>query len=90
MDEMKQKLQTIATNARINVDDNIINELEEIIKLFNILNEVDTENIEPSFQPIAIKDIFREDKVKESLPLKDVFLNVKNRKDDFFKGPKLL
>lgn len=84
----------VAKNARLNLNEKEIKELlpqlEQILEHFSVLDKINTSDIEPAFQPIEIKNVLREDKVGKSLEQKDVLANVKNKKDGFFKGPKVM
>ncbi len=88
----KELIQKVAKNARLELTDSEIKkflpQLKEILDVFFKLNKVDTENVSPSFQPIEVKNVFRDDVVEESLDEDEVFLNVKNKENGYFKGPK--
>mgnify|MGYP001596619107 FL=1 len=88
----KKILLDVANNARIRLtkkeEEELLPELNEILKIFSKLNEVNTNKIEPSFQPLDVKNVFREDKVENCK--EDVLDNVKNKEDRYFKGPKVL
>lgn len=88
----KNLLKKIASNARLELSEAEIKEflpqLKETLRIFEKLKEVQTDKIQPSFQPIEVKNILREDKVGKCLPLKDVFSGIKNKQDNYFKGPK--
>ena len=88
----KKILLDVANNARIRLtkkeEEVLLPELNEILKIFSKLNEVNTNKIEPSFQPLDVKNVFREDKVENCK--EDVLDNVKNKEDRYFKGPKVL
>tara|TARA_Y100000310_G_C20507930_1_gene727347 strand:- start:645 stop:929 length:285 start_codon:yes stop_codon:yes gene_type:complete len=90
----KELLQKIAANARLELTDKEIKEflpqLQEVLELFSKLDKVDTKNVKPSFQPIPLADVMREDKVTSCLTHEEVFLNVENKQDDYFKGPKAI
>ena len=88
----KKLLKKIAANARLELTENEVKEflpqLQEIFALFSKLDKIDTKNVKPSFQPIEVKNVLREDKVEKSLPVNEVFVGIKNKKGDYFKGPK--
>ena len=90
----KKELQKIAKNARLELSEKEIKEflpqLQEVLNLFSQLDQVDTKNVKPSFQPIKIENVTREDKITPSFSKEEVFLNVKNKQDDYFKGPKAI
>ena len=84
----------VAKNSRLNLSEKEIKELlpqlEEILEHFSSLDRINTSDVEPAFQPIEIKNVLREDKVDKCLERNDVLANVKNKKDGFFKGPKVV
>ena len=84
----------VASNARLNLTEKEINELlpqlEEVLEYFSVLDKINTSDIEPAFQPIEMKNVLRDDIVEKSLDRNDVLANVKNKKDGFFKGPKVV
>jgi aspartyl-tRNA(Asn)/glutamyl-tRNA(Gln) amidotransferase subunit C len=90
----KELLAKIATNARLELSEEEVQEflpqLQEVLDLFSSLDELDTINVKPSFQPIEVTNILREDVVQECLPIKEVFLGVKNKQENYFKGPKAI
>jgi aspartyl-tRNA(Asn)/glutamyl-tRNA(Gln) amidotransferase subunit C len=87
-------IQHVAEVARINLTESEIKEflpqLKEIIKAFSEIQEVNTDNVEPSFHPIKLNNALREDKPKESLTNELALRNTKHKKEGYFKGPKIL
>lgn len=86
-DEVKE----VAENARITLEDEeaekFAEEFEEILDMFETLDEVDTEDVEPSFHPVEISPETREDEVGETLDKEEVFQNTDNEEEGLFKGP---
>ena len=41
-----------------------LKQLADILKTFKEIDEVDTENVEPSFHPLPLSNVWREDEVK--------------------------
>ena len=62
-------------------------ELKEILEHFSKLDKVDTSKTKPSFQPVELKNMLREDKVKKCLSQDKALANAKENKDGYFKGP---
>lgn len=87
VDEVKR----VAENSRIEIDDeeaeNFAEEFENILEIFDKLDEIDTEDVEPAFHPIDVKPETREDNIEETLEKEEVFKNTDNEEDGFFKGP---
>jgi len=85
-------IKRVAGNARLNLSDDEIKEfmpqLKEILESFSKLDEVDTKDVKPSFQPVEIKNAVREDKVGKCLSNEDALKNSVHKKDSYFKGPR--
>ncbi|MCD6407834.1 Asp-tRNA(Asn)/Glu-tRNA(Gln) amidotransferase subunit GatC, partial [bacterium] len=66
------------------------NDLEKILEYISKLNEVNTENVPPTYHVLPVKNVFREDKVKESFPREELLKNAPDRTEEFFKVPKII
>ena len=90
----KDLILRVAKIARLNLTESEIKEflpqLKEILQHFSKLDEVNVDNIKPSFQPIELKNITREDKIGKCLTQEEALSNTKHRRDGFFKGPKAI
>lgn len=64
--------------------------LESIITYAEQLNEVDTENVEPTSHVLNIKNVLREDIAAEGLPREEVLKNAPDHQDGQFKVPSIL
>lgn len=88
----KKTIEHVASISRINLtqqeSEKLCTELSDILELFSVINEVNTDGIEPSFQPIEIKNVTREDVPEESLTQKKALKNAQQKEDGFFKGPR--
>lgn len=62
-------------------------QLGEIIEYFEKLDELDTENVKPSVQPVVVRNVLREDEPRESYSNKEALSQTKHQKDGYFKGP---
>ena len=66
-------------------------QLNEILRFFKKIDDLDTENIKPMTHPIeGLENVFREDEPKKSLSNKEALRNAKHTKDGYFKAPKIL
>ena len=93
MPELNKELAVkLSKLARLKLFEDEINEflpqLGDILKVFSELDEVEVKGIEPSFQPIELKNVFREDVVEPSLKREEALSNTKHKEKGFFKGPK--
>lgn len=90
----KNQIKKISALIRINLSELEIEEflpqLKEILNYFNKLDELNTDNIEPSFLPIEIEMGLREDKIEKSLSVKKALSNTIHKEENFFKGPRVL
>jgi len=90
----KKTLEHIGKLAKIELDDKDIDEflpqLQSILDLFDEINSVETETVEPTFHVFGLKNVFREDDVKPSLDREDVLKNVPKKEKDYVKSPKIL
>ncbi len=88
----KELISKVAKNARLNLSDKEIDEFikdfKEILDQFSVLDKVDTKDVKPSFQPLPLKNVSRDDKVGKCLSQEEALNNTQNKKDGFFKGPK--
>ncbi|WP_168119903.1 Asp-tRNA(Asn)/Glu-tRNA(Gln) amidotransferase subunit GatC [Paenibacillus sp. HB172176] len=65
-------------------------QLNAILKYAEKLNELDTDQIEPTTHVLPITNVMREDVRKESLPIEKVLLNAPDEEDDQIKVPAVL
>ena len=65
-------------------------QLNSILDYFKKLNELDTEKVEPTAYVISMPNLLNEDKVKSSLPQKEVLSNSEYIKNGYFKVPKIM
>ena len=86
-----EQVKDVAENARINIDEEeaeeFAEEFENILEMFDKLDKIDTEEIEPAFHPTDVEPETRQDKEGETLDQEEVFQNTDNEEDGFFKGP---
>ncbi|MCK9425615.1 MAG: Asp-tRNA(Asn)/Glu-tRNA(Gln) amidotransferase subunit GatC [Ignavibacteriaceae bacterium] len=90
----KQEVEKIAELARLEFNENEIahltNEMNQILHHMDKLNELDTSNVEPLLHPIEVKNVFREDELKESINREDALKNAPEKDEEFFKVPKVI
>ena len=84
-------IEHIAELARLKLNEKEVRrflpQLKEILEYFSKLDRVDTSKTKPSFQPVELKNMMREDKIKECLGQEKALANAKEKKDGYFKGP---
>ncbi|MEK4438054.1 Asp-tRNA(Asn)/Glu-tRNA(Gln) amidotransferase subunit GatC [Paenibacillus sp. FSL K6-2862] len=87
-------VQHVAKLARLNLtseeEQTLTGQLNAILKYAEKLNELDTENIEPTTHVLHVSNVMREDETKESLPIKQVMRNAPEEEDGQFKVPAVM
>ncbi len=90
----KQLIEKVAKNARLKLTESEIKEflpqLKEILEYFSEIEKAPTGNLQPTFHPIEIKNITREDIIKKCLTQQEALQNTKHKQDGYFKGPKTI
>lgn len=67
-----------------------LKQLEVILKAFADLDDLDTENVEPSFHPILYENVMRDDiAIEWKWDPHDPLGNTKHKEKRYFKGPKI-
>ena len=88
----KELIRKVAENARLKLSEQeieqFIPQLKEVLENFSRLDEIDTKEVKPSFQPVEIKNHVREDKTGKCLSQEDALRNAVHKKDGYFKGPR--
>ncbi|MCK4520980.1 MAG: Asp-tRNA(Asn)/Glu-tRNA(Gln) amidotransferase subunit GatC [Nanoarchaeota archaeon] len=88
----KELIEKVASVARLKLTDaeikKFLPELKEVLEYFSELDKADVKGVKPSFQPVEIKNLMREDKIKKSLTQEEALRNTSHKKDGYFKGPR--
>lgn len=65
-------------------------QLDAIITFAEQLNELDTDNVKPTYHVIDMKNVLREDIPQPGLPQEEVLKNAPEHQDGQFKVPSIL
>ncbi len=89
----KEDVKHVAKLAELDFSDSevekITPQLDKILGHVANISKVDTAAIAPTSHTLEIKNVFREDIVKESLSKEDALLNAPDEMDGGFKVPKI-
>ena len=92
MDIDRKLLERVAETARLKLTEKEIEkflpQLREALEFFSQLQEVNTEGVKPSFQPVELKNVMRKDKEKQCLTQDEALSLTEHKKDGYFKGPR--
>ena len=85
----REEVLHIARLARLGLTEAEINKMREqlsdILDNFQVLKQVDTNDVTPTTQSIALQNVVRDDKVAPSLPPSEILANAPQREGDFFR-----
>jgi aspartyl-tRNA(Asn)/glutamyl-tRNA(Gln) amidotransferase subunit C len=85
----REEVLHIARLARLGLTeaevDKMRKQLSNILENFEILQEVDTTNVPPTAQSVALQNVMRDDEVAPSLPPDQVLANAPRPEGEFFR-----
>ncbi len=89
----KEEIEHIGWLARIALNETeqqlFEEQLSSILDYFAVLDELDTEDIEPTYHVIGIKDVIRDDEPKGMLSQAEVLRNAPKQEDGYIKSPRM-
>ena len=92
MEITKDMVEYVASLARLKLDESqpaaLQKDLGEIINYMDVLNNLDTEGIEPMSHAFAVKNVFREDVVKPSADRAELLKNAPKSDEEAIIVPK--
>jgi len=90
----KDTVRYLANLARIELTDveleYFTGQLGRILDYVNKLNVLDVEHLEPTSHVLEMKNVYREDVVKKSLPVEEVLKNAPDKQGNLFKVKKII
>jgi len=90
----KEDVKHVAHLARLAVTEEeteqMTKELDAIITFAELLNEVDTTNVQPTTHVLNMVSVLREDKAKPGLPVEEVIKNAPDHEDGLIRVPSII
>ncbi|MCA9040963.1 MAG: Asp-tRNA(Asn)/Glu-tRNA(Gln) amidotransferase subunit GatC [Planctomycetaceae bacterium] len=90
----QEDVKKVASLSRLALSEKELAQMQEhlgqILDYFEILQEVDTENVEPMAHAIELHNVFREDEIRESLPREEALANAPKTDGKYFLVPEIL
>ncbi len=90
----KQVIDHVAALARLELTEDealrLMNDMEQIIRYVDHLNELDTEGITPREHVMNINNVLRDDIVMPSMTKDDVLMNAPSSGNGCFKVPRIV
>lgn len=65
-------------------------QLVKMISFAELLNELDTDHVEPTSHVLDMKNVLREDKANKGLPQEEVLKNAPEHQDGYIKVPSII
>jgi aspartyl-tRNA(Asn)/glutamyl-tRNA(Gln) amidotransferase subunit C len=90
----EKEVEIVAELARLYLDEKdkkaMQKQLSSILDFVDKLNELNTDNVEPTAHILDITNVFRDDVVKPSPPTEEILKLAPKRKDNFIVVPKVI
>lgn len=85
----REEVMHIALLARLGLNEEEVDKLREqlsnILENFEVLQQVDTTDVPPTAQSIALQNVTSEDEIADSYPPGEILDNAPRKEDGFFK-----
>ena len=90
----REEVAKVALLARLKLTDDEVDvftsQMGKILEYVDILNDVDTEDVEPMAHAVELSNVFRADEVRESLDRDEALDNAPKTDGQFFLVPQIL
>ncbi|WP_035288811.1 Asp-tRNA(Asn)/Glu-tRNA(Gln) amidotransferase subunit GatC [Clostridium sp. KNHs214] len=94
MSVSKKDVEYVAELSRLSFNEEekeaLVIDLNNILNYMEQLNELNTDNVDIVVNPYYMENKFREDKVTESMELKDVLENAPEKLEEYVMVPKII
>ena len=84
-----EEVRHIAALARVGMTEDDVQRMREemshILENFDVLDQVNTDGVEPTGHSVELTRVMRDDEASESLPIDDVLANAPAREDDLIR-----
>lgn len=88
----RETVEHVARIARLDLTEKEAEQMEKdlnnILAAFKDLDRAPVNKVEPSFQPLPVTDVLREDVIEKCFTPEEALGNTKHRERGFFKGPR--
>jgi len=90
----RDEVSRVAVLARLRLSDDeldhLTSQLGQILSHVELLNELNTEDVEPMVHAIELENVFRDDVVRESISREDALSNAPKSDGRYFLVPEIL
>jgi aspartyl-tRNA(Asn)/glutamyl-tRNA(Gln) amidotransferase subunit C len=90
----KGEVEHVAWLARIELSEKekelFTEQFNKILDYFKKIDEIETEEIPPTYHVLDLVNVYREDKASPSLPPEKILKNASKKEKRFFKAPRIV
>jgi aspartyl-tRNA(Asn)/glutamyl-tRNA(Gln) amidotransferase subunit C len=90
----REDVEHISWLASIKISDEekekFVDQFNSILEYFHQLDEVDTEEIEPTYRVVDLANVFRDDVACKSLTHEEALKNAPKTENGYFKSPRIV
>ena len=90
----REDVEHISWLASIKISDEekekFVDQFNSILEYFHQLDEVDTEEIEPTYRVVDLANVFRDDVACKSLTQEEALKNAPKTENGYFKSPRIV
>lgn len=90
----RKDVENVALLSRLEIPESdiekVTTQLDAILEYFDMLNKVDTKDVQPTAHVLPLKNVMRADQVRPSLPRELALSNAPEQEDGYFKVPKIV
>ena len=84
-----EEVRHVATLARVGATpeelERLLSQLSQILETFQVLQEVDTEGVEPTGHAMALQNVLREDDPRDPFSAESIMANAPHEHEGFFR-----
>ena len=90
----EEEVRHIAELAHLELTDEEVKcfarQLGDVLSYIEKLDELDTDDVEPTTYTFPVSNVFRKDEVKNIIDVKEILQNAPEKKDTFFRVPPIM
>ncbi|MBI5183894.1 MAG: Asp-tRNA(Asn)/Glu-tRNA(Gln) amidotransferase subunit GatC [Nitrospinae bacterium] len=90
----KEKVKHIAMLARLEIDEEeeerFAQQLSDVLNHMEKLDQLDTEDVEPTSHILPIQNVFKEDEIKDIFPMTDPLSSAPQKEYGHYRVPKVV
>ena len=90
----KKEVEHVAYLAHIDLAENekalFTEQFNEILEYFKKIDELKTDEVEPTYHVLNLKNVSRKDETKPSLTTEEALKNAPKKENKFLKGPRII